>query len=182
MSGPAQVVRRPPVRMDFSPQNLADRLKLAMDVAGRARGNPISQSELGRSIGLHQASINNLVRGKSTALKAENAVRMADALGVRVAWLVSGEGTMLADSVLTRPIKATSLSLQDRREFPQATSPGSPQAGKPVARPAATNRKSVTRRVDQISKDLHHLASRLPMEQRARLFGAVRASIRCFKP
>ena len=67
--------------------DFADRLRLAMDLAGG-----IQQTELARRIGVGKAAINQVLTRHTKALNAERALRAARILQVDPWWLVSGEG------------------------------------------------------------------------------------------
>lgn len=77
----------------MSTSTLANRIKEALDARG------MTQAELARMIGIAQPSVNNWVSGESKSMRAEVAVRAAKALGVRVGWLVFGEGDMFERNV-----------------------------------------------------------------------------------
>lgn len=67
-------------------ETLADRLKLAMDISG------MSQGALAKASGVAQPTIWRLSSGNARG--STKIVQIANALGVRVEWLSSGEGDM----------------------------------------------------------------------------------------
>lgn len=66
-----------------------DRLRLAMSVRG------ITQTELGKRIGVRQATVSQwLSRTNPSEPKADQLLRLPDALGINGHWLLTGRGSM----------------------------------------------------------------------------------------
>ncbi len=68
--------------------SFATRLKLALKEQG------ITQAELAKDIGVSQGTISAIVTGKVKEAGVVRSSAMADALGVRLNWLLYGEGEM----------------------------------------------------------------------------------------
>lgn len=68
------------------------RLKEARDKAP----NPMTQVALASAIGRDQRHISRLERGEAEPRVAD-AMAICDALGIRFAWLIAGEGPMVGD-------------------------------------------------------------------------------------
>ncbi|UIW10309.1 Helix-turn-helix protein [Flyfo siphovirus Tbat2_3] len=75
--------------LSMKTDNLADRLKIAMDRAG------MNQAQLADASGVAQPSIFKVLSGKTK--KSGYVVEMAVALGVRSEWLALNQGPMLSD-------------------------------------------------------------------------------------
>lgn len=69
---------------------LSDRLKAAMDAAG------VNAKQLAEKVGHTEANISYALTGRNKSISAEAAREMANALGVRLMWLLYEEGPMLA--------------------------------------------------------------------------------------
>lgn len=69
--------------------DLAERLRMAMRHANK------SQSQIAREIGKSTAAVSQWMTGAVKGLKADTANALEKATGVRAAWLVTGEGSML---------------------------------------------------------------------------------------
>lgn len=65
---------------------VSERLKYALLV------KDVSQSELARRIGVTRGAISNLINNVSQGLSAENALKIAEVLGIDPYWLVFGRG------------------------------------------------------------------------------------------
>jgi transcriptional regulator with XRE-family HTH domain len=68
---------------------LASRLKRARELRG------IGVADLGVRVGMSRGFVSEVERGNTRKLMAETALKLARQLGVRVEWLVLGEGPML---------------------------------------------------------------------------------------
>jgi transcriptional regulator with XRE-family HTH domain len=93
----------------------AERLRRAREHA------ELSQSELGRQIGMSPQAIQYLEDPEQAAQGSHKTARIADACGVRPLWLESGDGVMIADGApaplpsaanLARAIKTMRPDLQ----------------------------------------------------------------------
>jgi len=146
----------PAIQPPNASTTLAERILRAMRHASPKIGPPVTQSDLARSLGLDQSSINNLCRGSSVSMKAETAVRMALVLRVNVHWLVTGEGPMC---------------------------PGDDAVEPPLPRrPRKTATRRVHDHVDEIHRRVATLSATAPAKRRAQMFGALRAVLRSFEP
>lgn len=70
---------------------LSDRLKLAMAQAG------INANQLAKTVGVSHVAVGNWLSGASKTIKGNTAIKVAAALGIDNAWLMSGVGTMRAE-------------------------------------------------------------------------------------
>ena len=71
--------------MDRIP-SITDRLIEAIDESG------LSQTDLGRRVGVTKAAINGWVKGRAVNLRPAHLFAAADALGVEPRWLATGKG------------------------------------------------------------------------------------------
>jgi SOS-response transcriptional repressor LexA len=74
--------------------NLAERLQHAMDAGPNA---PINASQLAERAGVTRATVSLLLSGQTQDPKANNLLNLADALGVRIEWLITGKGPVPND-------------------------------------------------------------------------------------
>lgn len=69
-------------------ETIADRIRQAREKTG------LSVAELGRRVGVSRASAHQWETGQTKGLKPANLAAVADALGVSIRWLATGEGAM----------------------------------------------------------------------------------------
>lgn len=74
--------------------NLAERLSHAMKTGP---GAPVNANQLAIRTGLNRTAIGFVLSGQTKTLKSTNALKIADALGIRFEWLVDGDGDMTDD-------------------------------------------------------------------------------------
>lgn len=80
---------------------LKERISEALRIAGK------SPTQVAAETGVSDSAISQLLSGKTKTLRADTAVRIEAATGVRTMWLVTGEGQQLVDGA---PIVATAAS------------------------------------------------------------------------
>lgn len=79
--------------------DLADRIRKAMEVARK------NQSQLAADIGVTTSAVSQWITGQVKSLKGTTATRIETSTGVSAAWLVSGEGPMMANSSNVSPAR-----------------------------------------------------------------------------
>ena len=86
---------------------LKNRLAEALAIAKK------SPTQLAADTGLSDSAISQLLSGKTKGLRANSAVKIEAATGVRSTWLITGEGPMLVSSsnVTAAPVGATRIPL-----------------------------------------------------------------------
>lgn len=98
----------------MTPRSIGERLALAMS---ELPGGPLTLLALGRQCGMTRSRLSQLVNTPGASMRADTAIRLAAALGVRIEWLVLGEGGMRSvDSDIERRVAGARVQLTAARD------------------------------------------------------------------
>ena len=76
-------------------QTITDRINLRFAEMEAEAGSKLSDAELGRRVGVERSTIGDWRKGRSVRITPENLVALADAMGVEIRWLATGQGPKL---------------------------------------------------------------------------------------